>query len=130
VHVTGPTEGGFAPVRYRSVSGWASTTFLAQGDPPPAPQTPKPSPTAVGFDDYPYKGRTGDDPWGFAGANCTSFVAWRINHYLGIPFQADMGGAYFGDAAYWDGNAAALGYRVDELPTPGSIAQWRGDETV
>jgi surface antigen len=135
VQVTGLPDSGFYPVAYGNYWGWASGQYLEAGDPPAPPATPSPPPAdtwipGTGWDDYPWPGLRRTDQWGFAGANCTSFVAWRINHNLGIPFQADMGAGYFGDARYWDAAANAVGYRVDNNPTPGSIAHWSGDETL
>ena len=130
VEVSGEAESGFVRVTYGSLQGWASSSYLSTAASAPATPDWTTQPAGVGFDDYPYKGSTDIDRWGFEASQCTSFVAWRLNQYLGIDFRADMGGAYFGDATYWESNATALGYRVDNVPTPGSIAHWRGDETM
>jgi surface antigen/LysM repeat protein len=135
----GEASGGFYAVTYGSYNGWAAGEFLATGpSPAPAPDVSTPdapvpaTPVAStpGWDDYPYPAGDGIDPWGFALANCTSFVAWRINNVLGISFDAYAFGGYWGDAGYWDATAASVGFLVDDVASPGAIAQWRGDETV
>ncbi len=79
-------------------------------------------------DDYPYRNSPpdaqGGDPWGFFYRECTSFVAWRMNHQYVIPFTNGMRGGHFGNADTWADNARALGYRVDNTPSVGAIAQW------
>ncbi|GGE17068.1 hypothetical protein GCM10011571_18470 [Marinithermofilum abyssi] len=66
---------------------------------------------------------SGVDPWGFYNRQCTSFVAWRMNA-KGVDFSNNMKGGHWGNGNHWDDNARALGYRVDNQPTVGSIAQW------
>ncbi len=129
VWINGPPEAGFYPVTFGSLDGWASGEYLSEGAPPADTPEP-PALPGIGTDDYPYGPGVGLDPWGFALANCTSFVAWRLNHTLGVPFDAYAFGGYWGDAGYWDSAAAVAGLRVDDLPSVGAIAQWRGDETV
>lgn len=70
-------------------------------------------------DDYPsyWRNPRDGDSWGYAQANCTSFVAHRlhnINHFE-IPRA-------IGNAGDWGANARALGYRVDSVPAIGSVA--------
>lgn len=135
VEITGEAVDGFFPVWAAGMAGWAAGEFLSEGY-APAPPTPVPAPSdpapggTLGVDDYPYSGSTDIDPWGFEGSNCTSFVAWRMNNTFGVPLRADFAGGWWGDAGYWDSAAATAGYLVDDIPTVGSIAQWRGDETV
>lgn len=82
---------------------------------------------------YPYAGARDDaiDPWGFIERQCTSYVAWYLNSH-GVPFSRVTRGpqatAVFGDAARWDRAARLAGFTVTQLPSPGSIAQWRADE--
>jgi surface antigen len=102
------------------------------------------TPAAAGTNDYPYQGAacwsTGGtsgscanydwrvnggewDPWGFGYRNCTSWVAWKMNHTNGIAFSNGMRGGRWGNANTWDDNAVALGYTVDASPVAGAIAQ-------
>lgn len=74
--------------------------------------------------DYPYSCIDCVDPWNFYTRECTSFVAWRMNHQYGINFYNTMGGGRWGNAGNWDDNGRALGYTVDHVPTPGSIAEF------
>lgn len=64
------------------------------------------------------------DPWRFWNRECTSFVAWRLNHNNGIAFWAGMNGGWFGNAGTWGSNAQKLGYTVNATPTAGSVAEW------
>ncbi|NYE37252.1 surface antigen [Nocardioides cavernae] len=64
------------------------------------------------------------DSWGFVLRNCTSFVAWRLqerNRMAG--FGNHFGGEHWGNAANWDDVARRLGYRVDDVPAIGAVAQ-------
>jgi len=80
---------------------------------------------AIAIDDYPYKGQTGVDPWGFYKGYCTSFVAWRMNQNAGAgSFTNFMDGGRWGDAGNWADNARKLGITVDRTPAVGSIAWW------
>lgn len=66
------------------------------------------------------------DPWGFFFRECTSFVAWRLNQD-GIPFTnwyRQAPGSKWGNAWLWDDAANRAGVRMDNTPTPGSVAQW------
>lgn len=75
-----------------------------------------------------------DDPYGFFYRECTSFVAWRMNRDAGKTdpqqpwFKNSMFGGLWGNADNWNQNATALGYKVDQQPTVGAIAQWRDSE--
>lgn len=81
---------------------------------------------AVHGDDYPYKGQQkGVDPWGFIKGNCTSFVAWRMNH-TGKKFSNSMKGGFFNHAKYWASNAKKIGFKVNRTPKVGAIAQFTG----
>lgn len=88
-------------------------------------------PRAFAYDDYPYKyaSSSGVDPWGFYYRQCVSFVAWRMNRDAGTTrapyaFSNWMSGGRWGNAANWDDNARALGYKVNTTPAVGAIAQW------
>ena len=74
--------------------------------------------------DYPYSCIDCVDPWNFYTRECTSFVAWRMNHQYGVAFTNTMGGGRWGNAMNWDDNGRALGYTVDHVPTPGAIAEF------
>ncbi|GAA1926269.1 CHAP domain-containing protein [Nocardioides hwasunensis] len=64
------------------------------------------------------------DPWGFVLRNCTSFVAWRLHERNGMGgFANDMAGEHWGNANNWDDTARRLGYRVDDVPAIGAVAQ-------
>src|SRR5206468_7077852 len=102
VRVTGPAKHGFYPVRYRLRDGWTPAGALAPGKAPTDIAV-----NDLGVDDYPYKGRRGIDPWRFYECTCTSFVAWRINHTLGIPFENFMRGHQWGNATDWHDAALA-----------------------
>ena len=71
--------------------------------------------------DYPYSCIDCVDPWNFYTRECTSFVAWRMNHQYGVAFTNTMRGGRWGNALNWDDNGRALGYTVDHVPTPGAI---------
>lgn len=45
-----------------------------------------------------------------------------MNHQYEIPFKNNMKGHLFGNADTWADNARNIGYRVDSVPTVGSIA--------
>jgi surface antigen len=85
---------------------------------------------ALASDDYPYKNDswTQADPWLFYKRECTSFVAWRMNHNNGVAFTNYMKGGHWGNASNWDNNAVAIGYPVNSTPAVGAIAQWNGGE--
>lgn len=55
---------------------------------------------------------------GYGYRNCTDWVAWRVQGYLGKS-PTGLGNAYS-----WDNNAAAKGYRVTNAPEPGQAAVW------
>ena len=76
-------------------------------------------------DDYPYKGQSGVDPWGFYKGYCTSFAAWRMNRNAGMgSFTNFMDGGHFGDAGNWGANAQKIGIPVNTTPAVGAIAWW------
>ncbi len=82
-------------------------------------------PTACAADDYPYKGQSGVDPWGFYKGYCTSFVAWRMNRNAGpMSFTNFMDCGRFSDAGNWGANAQKIGIPVNTTPAPGAIAWW------
>ncbi|ACV21106.1 Autolysin [Slackia heliotrinireducens] len=88
--------------------------------------------TALAVDDYPadLKSAAKDtklDPWRFYNRNCTSFVAWRLNHNNGIDFDCFYecpDGLKWENANSWALVARQLGYKVDSTPAPGAIAWW------
>src|SRR6476661_6733168 len=67
---------------------------------------PQTSQATEGSDDYParLKAAAQDalaDPWMFYNRECTSFVAWRLNHDAGVDFSNYYGGVHWGDASNW-----------------------------
>lgn len=77
-----------------------------------------------GADKYPKNASTsGVDAWGFYNRQCTSFVAWRLND-AGTSFHNTMKGGRFSNATNWANNAKKLGYKVNNKPAVGAIAQW------
>jgi len=83
----------------------------------------------IGVDDYPsrLKNAAQDslvDPWNFYNRECTSFVAWRLNHDAGIAFHNWYKGHHWGDAAIWKRAAIDSGVRVDGTPRAGAVAWW------
>lgn len=92
-----------------------------------APSSPVGATTGV--DDYPdrLKNAAKDslvDPWNFYNRECTSFVAWRLNHDAGIAFTNWYDGRHWGDAAVWKQAALDSGVLVDSRPRVGAIAWW------
>ena len=90
---------------------------------------PAPVTATVGTDDYPsnLKNATQDsrvDPWNFYNRECTSFVAWRLNHDLGIAFHNWYKGYHWGDAAIWKRAAVDSGVPVDNVARKGDVAWW------
>ena len=75
-----------------------------------------------GSDDYParLKAAAQDalvDPWMFYNRECTSFVAWRLNHDAGVDFSNYYLGVHWGDASNWKYAANQVGVPVDASPT-------------
>ncbi len=120
--------------------GFVSDTYIYTGsDGRVAPECPrakkpksKPRPqdggkrrprSVVLRNDYPYPNASPEqaDPWAFFYRECTSFVAYRLNRLRNFTFTNRMDGGHFGDAGGWDENARALGFRVDQRPTVGSV---------
>jgi surface antigen len=90
---------------------------------------PAPVTATVGTDDYPsnLKSAAQDsrvDPWNFYNRECTSFVAWRLNHDVGIAFHNWYKGKHWGDAAIWRRAALDSGVPVDGVAARGAIAWW------
>ena len=80
-------------------------------------------------DDYPTNLRNAPqdsmaDPWLFYNRECTSFVAWRVNHVSDVPFHNYYGGVHWGDASNWSKAAKAVGVPVDNNPVVGAVAWW------
>lgn len=96
---------------------------------PPATSTP-------GVDDYPATLRNAPrdalvDKWLFYNRECTSFVAWRLNHdNWGLGYAAKQQfwnyykGQHWGNAGQWYVAAKAAGIRVDTKPAVGAVAYW------
>jgi surface antigen len=96
---------------------------------PPATSTP-------GVDDYPSRLRSAGrdalvDPWLFYNRECTSFVAWRLNHdNWGLPYGSTRQfwnyykGPHWGNANHWATAARSAGIRVDTKPAVGAVAYW------
>ena len=88
---------------------------------------------AVIGDDYPanlkaYARDAKVDPWHFYNRECTSFVAWRINHALNFPFD-DYWLVHWGNASNWKKAATSdavrkAGVTVDGTASVGSVAWW------
>ena len=90
---------------------------------------PAPVTATTGVDDYPsnLKSAAQDsrvDPWNFYNRECTSFVAWRLNHDVGIAFHNWYQGHHWGDAAIWKRAALDSGVPVDNVAKRGAIAWW------
>ena len=66
------------------------------------------------------------DSWSFYNRECTSFVAWRLNHDNGLAFTNNMSGGHYGNAYEWKDNAVALyGSSVyNGTPAKGAVAWW------
>ncbi len=62
------------------------------------------------------------DPWQFYNRECTSFVAWRLNHANGIAFKDFYGGPQWGNAENWGPTARSLGIPVNQTPAVGAVA--------
>jgi surface antigen len=79
-----------------------------------------------GVNDYPYANSLPDqsDAWNLLTRECTSFVAWRLNHDDGIPFTNFYGGVTWGNAGNWANAARAVGIPVNGTPTIGSVAEF------
>lgn len=92
----------------------------------PAPAAALPEHRGPIADDYPYRNGSWHqaDPWGFYKRECTSFVAWRLNHRHGVKFTNHYKGAHWGNAATWDNAARATRVRVDHTPKVGAVGQW------
>lgn len=95
-----------------------------------------PATSTPGVDDYPSKLKNAGrdalvDPWLFYNRECTSWVAWRLNHdNWGLPygntykFWNYFRKQHWGNADHWATAAEAAGIRVDTRPAVGSVAYW------
>jgi surface antigen len=91
---------------------------------PDQPEVKKPAPPRECAKHIWYYNGSYGDPWGFALRNCTSFVAWRLRDTNGLDaFENHFGGVHWGNAEHWDEAASSLGYRVDDVPAIGAVAQ-------
>ena len=84
----------------------------------PAPTAPS---SAVIGDDYPavwrdIKQDSTLDTWNMYNRECVSWAAYQLNKH-GISVRN------YGNAKNWDDDAARHGYTVNDVPTPGSIAE-------
>jgi surface antigen len=88
---------------------WALGTPAASASAPP--------------DRYPYRAAAKDDTdrWGFETRECTSYVAWRLNHDDRIGFTTHYRGVLWWNAAEWLRAARAAGVPADGDPAPGSV---------
>ena len=71
-------------------------------------------------------------PWGFTTRHSADYVAWRFFE-RDVAFSATMRApngtaARFGEPTTWATHAAAIGYKVDNVPRAGAIAQWNAGE--
>lgn len=96
------------------------------------------SPTAsaaVIGDDYPANLRSAAkdalvDPWNFFNRECTSFVAWRLNHTNGVGFHNYYLGPHWGNAENWGAAARAAGLTVNSTPAVGAVAWWSSNHVA
>jgi len=80
-------------------------------------------------DDYPANLRDAaqdslTDPWLFYNRECTSFVAWRLNHTNGVAFSNYYGGPRWSDASNWQYAATHgnISIPVNSTPAVGAVA--------
>ena len=78
-----------------------------------------PSVVTASGDDYPsrLKNAAQDslvDPWLFYNRECTSFVAWRLNHDNNVDFYNYWRGVHWGDASNWKYAADHSGVTTDD----------------
>ncbi len=94
-----------------------------------SPMTPQSSQATIGSDDYPARLKTAAqdslaDPWLFYNRECTSFVAWRLNHDAGVAFHNYYRDVHWGNASNWRYAANRVGVPVDDTPARGAVAWW------
>jgi surface antigen len=70
------------------------------------------------------------DAWNFCKRNCTSFVAWRLNHVNGIAFNNAYRGVHWGNASNWGSAARSVGIPVDMSPRVGDVAWWSSNHVA
>ena len=118
---------GVAALAVVAALGWAATSAA------PTATATRAVPAAGAVEHvYPYEGTTRIGPWGFATRHSSDYIAWRFFE-RDVTFSATMPGpngtaGRFGDPATWATNATGLGFRVDNLPRAGAIAQWNAGE--
>ncbi|HET8560181.1 MAG TPA: CHAP domain-containing protein [Marmoricola sp.] len=95
-----------------------------------------PATSTPGVNDYPSRLKNAGrdalvDPWLFYNRECTSWVAWRLNHdNWGLSYSSKYKfwnyykGQHWGNAGHWATAAKAAGIRVDNRPAVGSVAYW------
>lgn len=59
---------------------------------------------------------------GYVYRNCTDWVAWKVQGYLG---KSPKG---LGHAKFWDDNAPTKGYMISKIPEPGDAAVWNSGD--
>jgi surface antigen len=62
------------------------------------------------------------DAWNFYFRNCTSYVAWRLNHEFGTNAPSSLG-----NATMWNNNAPS-NWTVDQAAEVGDIAHFEGND--
>jgi len=117
-----------------STGAWFANTYVvraADAPTPPACDSPAGPTITPGLrgNDYPYRTQSASgcpyDAWSFCKRQCTSFVTWRLRDVNGVAhFRYSYGGKSWGHAKSWASVARALGYRVDDTPKVGAVAQW------
>jgi surface antigen len=70
------------------------------------------------------------DQWKFYQGQCTSWVAYELNHLNSIAFTDYYGGKQWGDASNWKATAQSEGIAVDGNPGLGSIAWYSADHVA
>src|SRR4051812_1088484 len=113
---------------FTTVRSWTKRLTVALVLSGPGLLGSSPAGATIGANDYPYANSAPDavDVWNLYTRECTSFVAWRLNHDLRIPFsnQYRNPDGEWGDAEHWDDVAASVGIAVDGRPTAHSVAVW------
>lgn len=74
-----------------------------------------------GYNSYPYADRCPRDNVGYIVVGgyvcqCTSYAGWKAQEYYGITIS------FWGDAYNWGNSASRLGYVVNDIPAPHTIA--------
>ena len=131
------------PVMWWGALGWEVTvavvTVLGVAVLPASPASRSVHATAVAAPaetaapvPYPYETATRVGPWGFSTRHATDYVAWRFFE-RDVAFTSTMSGpngrtGRFADPGTWAASATAMGFRVDSVARPGSVAHWNAGE--